>query len=312
MKILCSLPVSDEQVKRIKAVSDKITFQPNVKFDKVDTEVEVLVSFGPNITVETLDLYPNLRWVQVMSAGIDQLPLDTLAKRGIRLTNARGCHQLQMAEHVMWSMLTLARNGQSFIRQQEKRLWNPEPEIEELFGKTVCIVGAGKIGEAIAEKCRSFGMIVWGISRQGKSGQAYDRMGRLIDLEEYLRKSDIVVVLLPLTPETTGFFNEEIFSWLKDGAYFINVARGPVVNEKALLDAIKGGKIKAAALDVFHEEPLPEDSPLWALDNVLITPHIAGRSPFYFVRTFDVFVENLRAYPDFSAMDNLIDFTKGY
>jgi len=312
MKILCSLPVRKEQREQVQSILSEAEFLGVKDFSQVDQDAEVLVSFGQDIKEETLFHFPKLRWIQAMSAGIDHLPLQAMARRGIALTNARGAHHIQMSEHVLWSILTIMRHGQISIRHQEQKVWAPEVRIEELYNKTVCIVGAGSIGEAVAKKCRAFGMTVWGVSRSGKNHQAYDRMGTMNDLTAFLESSDIVVVILPQTAETLGIFNKDIFSQMKAGSYFINVARGSVVNEPDLLVALNTGKIRAAALDVFRQEPLPESSPFWGMDNVLLTPHIGGRSPHYTARTFEIFTKNLNVYPDFSRMLNHIDISREY
>jgi len=312
MKILCSLPVQKEQQKQVRSILSEAELVGVTDFSQMDQDVEALIGFGQDITAETLSHYPKLRWIQAISAGIDNLPLQAMAARGIALTNARGVHQIQMSEHILWSILTIMRQGQMSIRHQDQKIWEPEVELEELYGKTVCIVGAGSIGEAVAKKCRAFGMTVWGIAHSVKTDQAYDRMGTMTDLTVFLEKSDIVVVLLPLTAETSGIFNKDLFCQMKTGSYFINVARGPVVNEEDLMVALNTGKIRAAALDVFKQEPLPESSLFWGMDNVLLTPHIAGHTPHYTARVLEIFNKNLRLYPNFEKMINYIDPSKGY
>lgn len=312
MKILCSLPVRKEQREKVRSIHSGAEIVGVKDFSQVDQDVEALVSFGQDITEETLFHFPKLRWIQVMSAGIDHLPLQAMAGRGIALTNARGAHHIQMSEHILWSILTILRQGQITFRNQERKVWDPEVRIDELCGKTVCIIGAGSIGEAVAEKCRAFGMTVWGITRSVKDHLSFDRIGMVSDLTSFLGKSDIVVVIVPLTSETFGMFNRNLIKQMKTGSYFVNVARGAVIDESALVEALNSGKIRAAALDVFVEEPLPKSSPFWEMSNVLLTPHIAGRSPHYLERTFEIFTKNLAAYPDFSEMMNHIEMSKGY
>lgn len=312
MKILCSLPVRKEQREQVRSILSDAEFVGVKDFSQVDQDVEALVSFGQDITEETLFHFPKLRWIQVMSAGIDHLPLQAIAARGIALTNARGAHRIQMSEHILWSILTIMRQGQISIRHQERKVWNPEVRIDELYGKTVCIVGAGSIGEAVAKKCRGFGMSVYGITQVVNNLHDFDRIGLINDLPDFLRISDIVIVILPLTSETFGLFNRNLINQMKTGCYLVNVARGEVIDESALVEALKTGKIRAAALDVFVREPLPENSPLWGMGNVLLTPHIAGRSPNYVARTFEIFKKNLAVYPDFSQMLNHIEISRGY
>lgn len=312
MKILCSLPVRKEQREQVRSILSDADFLGVKDFSQVDKDVEVLVSFGHDISEETLFHFPKLRWIQAMSAGIDHLPLQAMAGRGIALTNARGAHHIQMSEHILWSILTIMRQGQISIHHQERKVWDPEVRIEELYGKTVCIIGAGSIGESVAKKCRAFGMTVWGITHSVKNLEAYDRIGMSHDLTAFLGKSDIVVVIVPLTTQTLGMFNKNLISQMKTGSYLVNVARGAVIDESALVEALKTGKIRAAALDVFVQEPLPESSPFWEMGNVLLTPHIAGRSPHYVARTFEIFKKNLKVYPDFSQMTNHIEISRGY
>lgn len=312
MKILCSLPVRKEQREQVRSILNEAEFLGVKDFSQVDQDVEVLVSFGQDIKEETLFHYPKLRWIQVMSAGIDHLPLQAMAERGVALTNTRGAHYIQMSEHIMWSILTIMRQGQISISNQDRKVWDPEVRIEELYGKTVCIVGAGSIGEAVAKKCRAFGMTVWGISHKEKNNQAYDQIGMINDLPAFLGMSDIVVVILPLTTKTFEMFNRDLINQMKTGSYLVNVARGAVVDESALVEALNTGKIRAAALDVFVQEPLPVSSPFWGMGNVLLTPHIAGRSPHYLARTFEIFIKNLKVYPDFSRMRNHIEISRGY
>lgn len=312
MRILSTLPIKEEQRAEVLGIHPGAEYLQIENFQQRDERAEILVAFAKTLHASELDNYPNLRWIQMMSAGVDNLPLAELAARGVTLTNARGAHQIQMTEHVMWSLLTLFRQAHVYVRQQEKKVWNSGVKLEEMYGKTVCIVGAGRIGEGVAEKCRDFGMTVLGVSRSGAGHPAYDRVGKLSDLEAFLGMSDAVVALLPLTSETECFFNAKRFAAMKRGAYFINVARGPVVDEQDLGEALDQGQVGAAALDVFVKEPLPPESPLWSNPNVVLTPHIAGRSPHYSRRTFEIFLKNLRAFPEQSQMINVIDLVKGY
>ncbi|MEA4901371.1 D-2-hydroxyacid dehydrogenase [Desulfitobacterium sp.] len=312
MKIISTMSLKPEQIEQAKAVRPDLSIEVAKQFTEPDEQAEALLTYGWDITEQTLELYPNLKWIQAMAAGVDQLPLKAFAAKEILLTNVRGAHSIQMAEHVIWSILNLLRQGRTVMHQQDQKVWSAKLKINEMNGKTVCIVGAGTIGITVAEKCHAFGMKVWGISQSGKSHPGFDRVGRLEDIEGFLKESDIVVALLPLTPKTNRFFNAERFNQMKEGAYFINVARGPVVDEEALVQALQTGKVQGAALDVFTTEPLPETSPFWTMDNVFLTPHIAGRSPQYTKRMYDVFLKNIREYPNTSTMINHINLENGY
>lgn len=312
MKIISTMSLKPDQLEQAKIVRPDLSIEIKKQFTERDDQAEGLLTYGWDITEQTLELYPNLKWIQAMAAGVDRLPLQALAAKGIRLTNVRGAHSVQMSEHVIWCILNLLRQGRAVMQQQEQKVWSIKLKIDEMNEKTVCIVGAGTIGTAVAEKCHAFGMTVWGISQSGKSHPGFDRVGRLEDIEGFLKESDIVVALLPLTPKTHRFFNAERFSQMKEGVYFINVARGPVVDEEALVHALQTGKVQSAALDVFVTEPLPETSPFWTMDQVFLTPHIAGRSPRYTQRMFEIFLKNIKEYPDSTAMINLINLENGY
>lgn len=312
MKMISTMPLKQAQLEQIKALRPDLELEVVKTFSEKDEQAEALLTYGWDVTEETLELYPNLKWIQGMSAGVDPFPLAKLAEKEVLLTNVRGAHAIQMAEHVIWSILTLFRQGRQVNQQQEQKIWSAKLRVEEIYEKTVCIVGTGAIGEAVADKCQAFGMNVLGISQSGKNRPGFDQMGTLAELPEFFGKSDVVVAIIPFTPETENFFNAERFSYMKDGSFFINVARGQVVDENALVQALESRKVGAAALDVFVKEPLAETSPFWTMENVVVTPHIAGRSSGYTKRMFNVLLENLEAYPNVDKMINPIDLIKGY
>lgn len=312
MKVLSSIRMGEDRVEKLLAVQPQAEIVQVKEFSEADQEAETLLTYGWDIKKETLDLFPRLRWIQTLSAGIDALPLGKLADKGVILTNVKGAHKIQMAEHVIWSILMLLRQGFTFVQQQEKKVFSAKPKIDEMYGKTVCIVGAGTIGKEIAKRCSVFGMTVYGVSRRGEQDPAFSKVVTIDNMPEILKVSDIVVVVLPLTPETRNLINADFISKMKDGAILINAARGQVADEDALLKALADKKIGAAALDVFVREPLSEDSPFWSLDNVFITPHIGGRTVQASERMWEVFARNLAIYPDQSKMMNIIDLSAGY
>ncbi len=312
MKVISSIKMGEDRLEKLLSVQPQAQIVQVKDFTEMDNEAEVLLTYGWDIKKETLDLFPNLKWIQTLSAGVDALPLAKIEEKGAILTNVRGAHKIQMAEHVVWSILMLLRQGVTFVQQQEKKIFSPKPKVDEMYGKTVCVVGAGTIGKEIAQRCRAFGMTVYGVSRKGGQDAAFDKVVDVSHMSEVLSVSDIVVVVLPLTPDTKKFVNADFISSMKDGALFVNAARGPVADEEALLKALQDRKIEAAALDVFVKEPLSEDSPFWNLDNVFITPHIGGRTIQASERMWDVFTYNLSRYPDQSEMINIIDLKEGY
>jgi phosphoglycerate dehydrogenase-like enzyme len=237
----------------------------------------------------------NLEWIQALGTGIDAiLGLPSLPK-GVLLTSTRGIHGPQMSELAVLLMLALTRRFPDTVRNQDKALWD-RWHAELLFRKKVGILGLGAVGEEIARKCKAFGMTVYGIGRSKRQVEAVDRFFGLDDLLFVAREADYFIVVVPLTPETRGMVGAEVIFAMKPGAFLLNLARGPVVDEKALIQALESGTLGGAGLDVFDEEPLPQSHPFWKMKNVIVTPHIGGTSPFYVEQVLPVFRENLRRY----------------
>jgi phosphoglycerate dehydrogenase-like enzyme len=200
-----------------------------------------------------------------------------------------------MSELAMLLMLALTRRFPDTVRNQDRAAWD-RWQAELLWRKKVGILGLGTVGEDIARKCKAFGMTVYGINRSRKPVDAVDRFFGLDGLLTVAREVDYFVVVIPLTPETRGMVGEEVISALKPGAFLLNLARGPVVDEKALIRALESGSIAGAGLDVFDEEPLPPSHPFWKMKNVIVTPHVGGTSPLYVEQTLAIFKENLRRF----------------
>ncbi len=253
--------------------------------------IEVLVAFQ----WQDEWLVPGLRWIQAVSAGTDQFPLDGLRVAGVVLTSAVGIHDVQVSEHAFALLLGLTRGIGASVRNQTNRVWE-WPPVVDLAGMTLGVLGLGVIGEAVARRAKAFGMQVLGTKRSvdGYHGAADEVFGPDETLEVF-RRSDAVIVTLPGTPETAGLVGVEELDALT-GGFFINVGRGSVVDESGLIEALRSGGLRGVGLDVFSEEPLSEDSPLWSMPNVIITPHLAGASPRYGERLAELFARNLAAF----------------
>ena len=210
---------------------------------------------------------------------MDRIPVDTLHRRGIPLCNTRGAHAVSIAEYVLGAMLCVSYRLPLFIRNQDKALWQNVYGIEGLEGKTLCIIGAGSIGSVIGKKAGALGMRVVGLKRSVQPLEGFDQVLPITALYETLEEADFVVLITPLTPETYHLMDSEAFSRMKPSAVFINVSRGDTVDEAALIRALQERTIAGAILDVFHTEPLPKDSPLWTMPNVLVTPHNSAITP---------------------------------
>jgi phosphoglycerate dehydrogenase-like enzyme len=258
-----------------------------------------------------------LQWIQWPSAGVDrcvQQPL--LHERHLLLTNLQRTMGPSMAEHVLGMMLALSRHFDYFLRQQQESHWVPAaaaPQLADLDGKNVLVVGLGGIGSEVARRAHALGMRVTATRASGRNGPDYvSYVGLPDELPKLARDADFVVNCLPLTPQTTGIFNREFFATLKPGAYFISVGRGASTVTADLIAALASGHIAGAGLDVVDPEPLPADSPLWHLPNVIITPHVSANTAVSREQRNLVLAENLRRYAAGEPMLSVVDIERGY
>lgn len=273
------------------------------------TSVQALEAMIPELDVlvvsgfwrnALLDQAPKLRFIQSISAGTDQFDKSLLRKRGLRLASAQGANERAVAEHAMALMLALSRHIHLGRDAQRESRWRPmigDPlaREQEQSGRTVVVIGFGRIGQRFGRLAKAFDCHVIGVKRQaGPISECADRVVSITDLAGVLPKADVVVLTCPLTPETEGLINAERLALMKPSAHLINVARGKVVDEHALVAALQAGSIAGAGLDVTVEEPLPAASPLWGMPNVIITPHSAGETGRYEANVIDLLEENLR------------------
>lgn len=258
-------------------------------------KADVLVCL--RVSDELLSRAKNLKWIQCVISGtnyIEELP-SFQARKEIILTSSRGIHGPQLSELCIMFMIAMNRKFPQFIRNQDRRLWDRWPT-SLLLNKKVGILGVGVIGEAIARKCKAFEMTVLGIDVIQRKVDAVDVFYSLDGLSKVASEADYFVSVVPATPENEKMLNAGFFSRMKPTAFFISLGRGEVVDEDALIDALRERRIAGAALDTFCREPLPADSPFWGLDNVIITPHVGGMSDIYVQQAVKIFQENLRRY----------------
>jgi phosphoglycerate dehydrogenase-like enzyme len=252
-----------------------------------------------------------LRLIQMVGAGVDSvLPAEDLAA-AVRLANARGVHEPEMSEFALSLVLALAKRIPRALEQKQRRQWQPFGT-HRLVGRTAAILGLGVIGRGIAARCKALGMRVIGTRRSGEPLDGVDAVYAPGETRRVLAEADVVVVVLPLTPETRGLIDADAFEAMKPRALLVDVARGGIVDEEALLQALASGKLGGAALDVFEEEPLPASSPLWDAPNLILTPHVAGLSREYMTRLGEIFLENVRRLESGGDLLNEIDRTRGY
>lgn len=277
-------------------------------------EVEIMVNWQEDIGNQLLSSPTSqLKWLQVYSAGVDNLPLSRLKEKRVLVANASGIHSVSIAETVIGLLLSHYRGLQKAIQNQGQNKWNNDMLVSELAGKSVLIVGTGTIGRQLAKVLNCLGAEVYGINQTGYPLADFKATYSRQEVDDVLPKMDSVVNILPLTIDTYHFYGAQRFQCMKEGVAFINVGRGPSVETDALVEACQSGKIGFAGIDVFEEEPLSAASPLWQMDNVVITPHISGKTDQYISRFFAIFVENLEHYLKHGKLiKNQIKLARGY
>ncbi|WP_138495501.1 D-2-hydroxyacid dehydrogenase [Paenibacillus pinistramenti] len=277
-------------------------------------DAEVLLGWKSSSADILLRQDSSLKWIQNWSAGVEHMPLQRFKELGITLTNASGVHPFPISEHIFAMLLSLTRRVHTAIRNQAAHTWGVSEEgMGEAHGRTIGILGVGAIGSETARLAKAFQMTVLGLRHSGKPDPWVDRMYEPSGLNELLAECDYVVNCLPHTKDTDKIMGEAQFAAMKRGACYINIGRGATTDTAALVAALQNGTVGAAGLDVFEEEPLPQDHPLWDMEQVILTPHISGASASYTERLVSIFTENLRLYVQGQAPGlNVVDLEKQY
>lgn len=302
----------DSEIKKIDKNAKVVVCTSEKEVKENISDAEVFACFGSIFSPDLIKKGKKLKWVHAFSAGTNQFLIPEIINSEIILTNSSGVHPIQIGEHVFAMLLSFERGILSADRNKLAAKWDPSIDADEIFEKTICIVGAGNIGKRVAYLGKAFGCKIIGVNRSGEKPENFDQIFKMDKLKEAIKNADYVVNILPYTKETDKAFSSQEFKGMKKTAIFANVGRGKTVDEKALLEALKNKAIRGACLDVFEKEPLPKDSPFWKMDNVLITPHIAGKTPRYLERAKDIFIENLKAYLAKKPLPNLVDKNAGY
>jgi D-2-hydroxyacid dehydrogenase (NADP+) len=256
----------------------------------------------------------SLKWLHVLTSGVDVLAnWLNLADNAhnFRVSCSRGVHGIAMQEYVLSMMLFYAKNIPQWQERKKYREWSRQP-LSMLFNSQVLIFGTGEIGREVARLCKFLEMRVEGVSRSGRKVDFFDLVfpqERLLCRVPFV---DYIVIAAPLTKETKGVFNHEVFHNIKKGCVLINISRGGIIDENALISSLQSGRLKGAALDAFSEEPLPDDSPLWAIDNLIITPHISGISPVGLVRAIEIFSYNFDCWLNNESLPTEVFLERGY
>jgi len=272
-------------------------------------EAEILYTYRFSHSV--LKHARRLRWIQGTGAGADQfLPFEDLPL-GVLVSNAAGINAEIMADFAMGLVLALQHNLKRYVEQQREHLWKRELS-EPLAGKALAILGLGRIGRGVARRAKAMGMRVTGTRRSGASVDGVDVVYGPAELPRVLEQADYVVLTVPLTPATRNLIDAKALEAMRPTAFLINISRGPVVDEAALIDALIARRIAGAALDVFNQEPLPPESPLWGVENLILTPHIGGDMKDFVERSAAIFCENIGRYLRGEPLLNPVDLARGY
>lgn len=320
LDVLISFHLPKRHLDKISSVSTGIKVNQSrdqAELLKLIEKADIL--FAGRFSRKMFSMARRLKWIQTNYVGVESFLYPEVVKSDVIVTNAGGVNTIPVAEHAIGLVFCLSRKLHLFIRSQLEKKWktgNAEllPLMGELAGKTLGIVGIGRIGSEIAKKAKCLGMKTVA-TRKNASAPKPDYVDRLVSSEnlgQLFAESDFIVLQLPSTAETKNLIGERELRSMKPTAYLINTGRGDVVQEDKLIKALKEGWIAGAALDTFAGEPLPENSPLWAMPNVVITPHVAGLTPYYLDRLVEVFCENLKRFMNNEQMVNVVDKKRGY
>ena len=220
-----------------------------------------------------IEKFVNLKYIQLTSAGFDRVDMEYVKGRGIAIYNARGVYSVPMAEFAVCGVLDIYKQSRFFAENQKNHVWEKHRGLMELSGKTVCVIGSGNIGTECAKRFKAFDTTVYAVDIIKPENDIYDKYFHIDDITAAVSESDIVILTLPLTEQTRGMFDRQMLSRVKSGAILVNIARGALVNQADLINALQSKQLLGAILDVFDEEPLSSDNPLWDMENVIITPH---------------------------------------
>ncbi|HEY7405317.1 MAG TPA: D-2-hydroxyacid dehydrogenase [Candidatus Angelobacter sp.] len=289
-------------------------------YDRVPEEIpDTDVFIGWSLRPPQFVAAKKLRWIHSPAAAVHQLMFPELIQSSVVVTNSTGIHGPVVAEHAIAVLLALAKRLPQAMQYQAKKtwsqdlLWHDRPRPREVAEATVAVIGMGGIGREFTVRAKALGMKVLAVRESPAKGtDGADAVYSPAEIDSVLPQADYVLLCTPVTPATTGLINAARLSKMKPDAYLINVGRGPLIDEGAVLNALKGKRIAGAALDVFNEEPLPSDSPFWSLDNLLLTPHTAAVTERLWDRHYKLIAENMKRFLADSPLLNLVDTKRGY
>ena len=316
MKIVTSYDFSTENLSLAHAVAPTARFVAATTVEDTMREIEDADAyFGFGLNPEMIGRASKLRWIQLSSVGVESVLCPELLNSDIVLTNMRGATAINISEHVMSLILAFTRTLHTSMRNQSNKFWEDFRNLPvlEISGETLGIIGLGSIGLQLAKRAHAFDMRILAVDpTQTEKPDYVECLWELDRLHDMLAQSDFAAICCPLTRQTKGMMGAPEFRAMKSTAILVTIGRGQIINQAALVDALQTKEIAGAGLDVTDPEPLPQDSPLWEMDNVIITPHHAGASPKSWERIFKIFCENLERFVAGDTLTNIVDQTRGY
>jgi len=310
-------PLNEAQIQSIQAAAPEhlVVAETSTQVNFDEAAIEIMLGWNQELGKRLLASDTSqLKWIQTISAGVDSFDFDSLQKKGVLLSNASGIHSIAIAEHVLGVLLTQFRGIRPSIYYQAEKKWRTSDfNYQQLSGTKLLIVGTGHIGQQLAQFASGLGICVYGVNTTGHVTEGFIECYSQKNMEKIMKEMSIVVNILPLTDETYHLYNRNVFDQMKAGTVFVNVGRGASVVTADLITALNSGQISFAALDVFEEEPLPSSSPLWQMENVLLTPHISGLTPNFKAKLLDIFIPNLKSFlSENKLVKNKVSLTKKY
>ncbi len=313
MKVLFTYNYGQEKMKSVSELGYELIYMNEKVISNSNeiSDIDALICYNPFDKLN-ISLLKQLKWIQLSSIGIDQVPKQKVREQDIIVTNNRSGYSIPMGEWIVMKILELLKNSKDLYRKQSERKWQIDTSILELYNKTVCFIGTGSIASEAAKRLQGFDTNTIGINTTGKNVEYFNACYPMTKLNNAISQSDIVIVSIPYTKETHHLINENNLSKFKNGAILINISRGSVIDEPALVEALEKGSLRGAALDVFEDEPLSKDNPLWELDNIIITPHNSWVSEMRNERRYNIIYENLKRFISGERLINVVNIDKGY
>ncbi|MCI8341873.1 MAG: hypothetical protein HFE62_01455 [Firmicutes bacterium] len=299
---------TDENMEKVRKLGYDVMRHRDVKVPLTEEEMQcdVLVMVETFFQENNIEDFKNLKFIQAQMVGTDTVDIDGFKKRGIIYCNSRGVFDIPISEFVMMRVLDIYKRMRVYEEQTANRSWRKQYDMPEVNGKKAAVLGTGGIGTEIAKRMKPFGLEVVGFNRSGKMSNHFDSVQNINSLGESINEFDIVVIAIPLDKSTYHIFDDEMFKKMKDKSVLINIGRGAIVEEKALVNALESEKLLGAAIDVFENEPLSEESVLWGFKNFYYSPHTSFASEKNVQRMFDMIYKNLENYVNGRELNNRI------